>query len=167
MLIINVLQLMKSYEAYEFHKIAMPLINFITNPVSSLYYSAIKDRLYCDSADAPSRQAAQYVLEQLFYVIVKDISPILPHLTEELYLHLPQKKPGSLLQNIDCDANSSWENKEVCRFVEDYVLSMKREINQRNGANVTSLDVQVGVSEDLFTKIQVNTYSVFNCYLHE
>lgn len=150
---------MKNYESYEFHKIPIPLINFITNPLSSLYYSAIKDRLYCDSADAPSRQAAQYVLLQLFNVIVKSVSPILPHLAEELYSHLPQKKSDSLLQNFDCDANSSWQNEEVCGFVEDYLLGMKREVNQRHGANVTSLDVQVRVSEGLFTDVQVNTYS--------
>lgn len=152
---------MKNYESYEFHKIPIPLINFITNPLSSLYYSAIKDRLYCDSADAPSRQEAQYVLVQLFNVIVKGISPILPHLAEELYLHLPQKKSASLLQNFDCNASSSWQNEEVCRFVEDYLLGMKREINQKYGANVTSLDVRIGVSERLFADIQVNTYSVF------
>jgi isoleucyl-tRNA synthetase len=77
------------YDAYNFNGALSAVHLFCANELSSFYLDAIKDRMYCDGKDWPSRRGAQdachYVIERL----VKLIAPILPHTAEEVYRRIP------------------------------------------------------------------------------
>lgn len=65
-------------------------MNFLTNTVSPVYSHLIKDRLYCDEAASPTRLAAVEVTRATLTVFARSIAPIVPHLTEEVWLYHPE-----------------------------------------------------------------------------
>ncbi|KAK5642697.1 hypothetical protein RI129_008864 [Pyrocoelia pectoralis] len=137
----------QAYNSYEYNKLSQSINNFVTNPVSSLYYLAIKDRLYCDEQYSPSRKAAQFVLLQLAKIITKCIAPTVPHLAEELYLHFPQKHKESFFHLQPLDVEKSWYNPEIAELMENVILKIKRELHKLVGTNTLSQNVQIRLSE--------------------
>ncbi|MBN1942733.1 MAG: isoleucine--tRNA ligase, partial [Phycisphaerae bacterium] len=107
----------EAFDRYEFHRATRIMYEFCTVQASSVYMSAVKDRLYCEAPNSPRRRATQGVLREVVVTLVKLLAPILPHTAEEAWEHIPHKPadwPESvhLSQLPDVDA-------EVMRFVED------------------------------------------------
>ena len=75
------------YDQFMYFKAFQALLNFVTNDVSALYFDVIKDRLYADSRDSPSRRAAQTVLAQLLSTITRVSAPIVCHTAEDIFEH--------------------------------------------------------------------------------
>src|SRR5262249_6998950 len=46
-------RIVKAYEAYEFHLVYHPLVNFCATTLSAFYLDILKDRLYASRADSP------------------------------------------------------------------------------------------------------------------
>lgn len=82
-----------AYERYEFHKALRMIYEFCTVEASSIYMSAVKDRLYCELPDSPRRRATQSVLHEMLTVLVKLLAPILPHTAEDAWRHIPNRDP--------------------------------------------------------------------------
>ena len=80
-----------AFDKYEFHRACRMLYEFCTIQTSSVYMSAVKDRLYCDATNSPRRRATQAVLREVFLTLVKLFAPILPFTTEEAWAHVPFK----------------------------------------------------------------------------
>ncbi len=73
--------------------------NFTWHILCDSYVEAVKDRLYRPEIHGESQKtAAQYTLYTVLYKILKFLSPIIPHLTEEIYqaMFLDFKKYASL-----------------------------------------------------------------------
>jgi len=81
----------EAFDAYEFHKAARRMYEFCTVEASSIYLSAVKDRLYCESPDAIRRRASQTVIHLMLCTLVKLLAPILSHTCEEAWQHIPAK----------------------------------------------------------------------------
>jgi len=79
----------EAYDRYEFHRATRLIYEFCTVEASSVYLSAVKDRLYCESPDAVRRRASQTVIHQLLVALTKLLAPILPHTAEEAWEHIP------------------------------------------------------------------------------
>jgi isoleucyl-tRNA synthetase len=79
----------EAYDRYEFYKATRLLYEFCTVEASSVYFSAIKDRLYCESPNAVRRRATQTVVYDVLVTLVKLLAPILPHTCEEAWAHIP------------------------------------------------------------------------------
>jgi isoleucyl-tRNA synthetase len=84
-------QVTAAYDSYQFNRVCSLITNFVTNDVSALYCHLIKDRLYCDKKDDPSRLACQQVVGHILNTVLLAIGPILPYLAEEVYLYHPHK----------------------------------------------------------------------------
>ena len=97
-----------AYDRYEFHPAARLMYEFCTVQASSVYLSAVKDRLYCESPDAPRRRASQTVIHEMLTALTKLLAPILPHTCEEAWAHIPHRpadEPHSVHLALlpDCD----------------------------------------------------------------
>ena len=81
----------EAFDKYEFHRACRMLYEFCTIQTSSVYMSAVKDRLYCEASNSPKRRATQAVLREVLLTLVKLLAPILPFTTEEAWSHVPFK----------------------------------------------------------------------------
>ena len=81
-----------AYERYEFHAIYHGVHNFCAVEMSSFYLDIIKDRLYCDAADSPSRRSAQSTIFIILDGLVRMIAPILAFTSEEIWAAMPHRK---------------------------------------------------------------------------
>ena len=75
----------KAYRSYEYHKVYHDVHNFCTVEMSSLYMDIIKDRLYTDGTESLSRRSAQSTLFDILMTLVKIVSPVLVHTSEEVW----------------------------------------------------------------------------------
>lgn len=54
--------------------------------------SSFSFRLYCEDAADPKRRSCQTALAEILDVVVRSFAPILPHLAEEVFQHIPYRK---------------------------------------------------------------------------
>ena len=111
----------EAYDRYEFHRASRAIYEFCTIQASSVYMSAVKDRLYCELPNAPRRRATQGVIREMVITLVKLLAPILPHTCEEVWDHIPHRGedwPDSvhlaLLPEVDM---------EMLHFAQDLTLN--------------------------------------------
>jgi isoleucyl-tRNA synthetase len=78
-----------AFDRYEFHRATRLMYEFCTVQASSVYLSAVKDRLYCEAPDSPRRRATQTVIHQVLDTLVRLLAPILVHTCEEAWSHVP------------------------------------------------------------------------------
>ncbi|HUH00496.1 MAG TPA: isoleucine--tRNA ligase [Kofleriaceae bacterium] len=82
-----------AYDGFEYHAVHRALVDYVTGDLSSLYLDVIKDRLYSELPDAPSRRAAQVVLYQITRALATLSAPIMCFTAEDVWSHLPAN-PG-------------------------------------------------------------------------
>lgn len=83
------------FERYEYNGFYTLIQNYCVVDLSSFYLDVIKDRLYASAERAPERRAAQTVLHHILWTLMRLISPVLSHLAEDIYQHLPARPPGA------------------------------------------------------------------------
>ncbi len=88
---------LEHYRDYRFKEALTAVHNFCVNEVSAFYLDAIKDRMYCDGADWPSRRSAQRACWSVLRTLTLLICPILPHTAEEVYSRMPGTKEATVL----------------------------------------------------------------------
>lgn len=57
-----------------------------------LLSTLVLSRLYCEKAGDPKRRSCQTALAEILDVMVRSFAPILPHLAEEVFQHVPYAK---------------------------------------------------------------------------
>uniref|UniRef100_A0A0N5BYF8 isoleucine--tRNA ligase n=1 Tax=Strongyloides papillosus TaxID=174720 RepID=A0A0N5BYF8_STREA len=77
-----------AYSRYSFSRALAALDNFISN-FSSDYISLVRDRVYCHPIDSPLHNGAIYTINKVGTSVSHSISPILPHLSTEFFMHHP------------------------------------------------------------------------------
>ena len=107
------------FDSYEFQHATRRLYEFCTVQASSVYLSAVKDRLYCDAVDSPRRRATQTVIHRMLMTLVKLLAPILPHTAEEAWEHVPHR-PAEEPASVHL-ARLPDHDEEVVRMAEEEV----------------------------------------------
>ncbi|HEX4054892.1 MAG TPA: isoleucine--tRNA ligase [Tepidisphaeraceae bacterium] len=88
----------REYESYQLHRVFRRLHDFCAVQVSTIYSTAMKDRLYCELPNSPLRRRCQRVMYQMADAIIRLLAPILVFTADEAWEHLPHKS--------DQDANA-------------------------------------------------------------
>ena len=73
------------YAHYKFRDVTSLLYQFCNETLSSVYCVTVKDRLYCDANDGPRRLQTQKTLWYLLDGLLRLLTPILPHTSEEAF----------------------------------------------------------------------------------
>ncbi len=76
------------YSAYEFSQVYHAINRFCAVELSALYVDVLKDRLYCDAPDGPSRRAAQNAMHVVLNGLLKMLAPLTPFTAEEAWSQL-------------------------------------------------------------------------------
>ncbi|MEZ5162991.1 MAG: class I tRNA ligase family protein [Fimbriimonadaceae bacterium] len=74
---------------YDFNQAMSAVHNFCVNELSRFYLDAIKDSIYCDGANWPSRRGAQRACHYVVNRLVRLIAPVLVHTADEAYERIP------------------------------------------------------------------------------
>ncbi|KAH0733045.1 hypothetical protein KY285_004363 [Solanum tuberosum] len=85
--VVNIIR--ESYDSYQFFKIFQVIQRFVIVDLSNFYLDVAKDRLYVGGSASFTRRSCQTVLEAHLLSIGRIIAPILPHLAEDMWQHLP------------------------------------------------------------------------------
>ncbi|CDI78555.1 isoleucyl-tRNA synthetase, putative [Eimeria praecox] len=80
----------KSYEAFQHNKALRLLLRFISEDLSATYIEVAKDRLYLDHPRGYRRRSCQTVLLMVLLVLTQLVSPLTPHLAEEVFFRMPR-----------------------------------------------------------------------------
>ncbi len=84
-----------AYEGYDFQEACQALYRFFWSELCDWYIEVSKARL----ADPETRAVPQWVLLTAIEAFLKMMHPIMPHLTEELYQHLPLSGKAEFLMS--------------------------------------------------------------------
>ncbi|MCU0913918.1 MAG: isoleucine--tRNA ligase [Planctomycetes bacterium] len=93
----------EAYDESVFHRVFSLLYNFCTVQMSSIYMDVLKDRMYCDAADSPSRRSGQTAMYHVLSALVRLLAPILVHTMEEAWealIHKPEDCPSIHLAHM-------------------------------------------------------------------
>lgn len=101
-----------AFNAYDFQAAHKAIFDFCNSTLSATYLAAIKDRMYCDKADAPRRRQTQTVLFDLTDGLCRLLAPFLPHTADEAYRALWRVAPTDATTSVhlktfvSCDGGS-------------------------------------------------------------
>ncbi|KAE9552309.1 hypothetical protein FO519_004495 [Halicephalobus sp. NKZ332] len=101
----------ENLENYRFRIVINEFVQFISNPLSSIFINSVRDRLYCDPLESKSRNAAIFTIDFVGRQMANLIAPILPHLATEYCLHHP------LLKNRADEVHKG----KICEELETYL----------------------------------------------
>ncbi len=89
-----------AYDRYEFNSVITSIHNFCRD-LSGFYMDVIKDRMYCDGTDWPTRLSGQKACFEVLTRLVKLVAPVLSHTAEETWTKLHEVVPSlGTLQTI-------------------------------------------------------------------
>ncbi len=130
--------ILKAYDAYQFHVIYQRIHHFCTVDLGSFYLDIIKDRQYTTKADGLARRSAQTAMFHIMEALVRWMAPILTFTAEEIWQYLPGQRNESVFLNTWYTELAALDDKdfmnqtywEKIRQIRDVV---NKEIeNQRN-----------------------------------
>jgi isoleucyl-tRNA synthetase len=90
-----------AYERYEFGRVMSGIHNFCAIELSKFYLDAIKDRMYCDGKDWPSRRSGQAACHRILVRLLKLLAPVLPHTAEEVWQRVPGAEGSIHVQTFE------------------------------------------------------------------
>ena len=106
----------KAFDSYEFYKYFQCLQNFAAVDLSSFYLDIVKDRLYTAGKKSLSRRACQTVLYETLLVLVKILTPVMPHQAEDIWQNTPECMRGGLNSVLLIDwpqVKPEWKNEKL------------------------------------------------------
>lgn len=118
----EITQCMDSYQFFKYYQI---LQNFCSVDLSSFYFDLNKDRLYTSGKKSHSRRSAQTVLMTILKTLTPILVPVLPHLAEDIWFHIPKgikKEVDSALMLNWPSANTMFINKVLCNNFDQIIL---------------------------------------------
>ena len=87
----NFVKVCQSYsENFDFSSLVQVILKFCSQDLSAFYFEILKDRLYTEPLNSALRQGAQSVLFKILDSINFSLTPIIPILSQEIFLHYRQ-----------------------------------------------------------------------------
>ncbi|XP_027497138.1 isoleucine--tRNA ligase, mitochondrial [Corapipo altera] len=143
-----------AYKEYEFSKVVRLLQAFCSRNLSNFYFSVIKDRLYCEEAKDPKRRSCQTVLAEALDVVVRSFAPILPHLAEEVFQHIPYKKDSEgVFRTGWINASSAWKKPGIEEAIEGACAMRDSFLGSISGKNALEYEVIIVIEPGLLFEL--------------
>jgi len=150
----------EAFENYEFYKYFQSLQNFAANDLSSFYLDIVKDRLYTAGKKSLSRRACQTVLYENLQVLVRVLTPVMPHQAEDIWQNTPEcQRKG--LESISLanwvTVNNKWNATELEEIFAKILKT--REVVTR-AIEPLRADKKVGSSLEVAVHIKSNHFDI-------
>ncbi|KAL3159350.1 hypothetical protein ABBQ32_011301 [Trebouxia sp. C0010 RCD-2024] len=120
-----------SYSQFQFSRVYQSLQRFMVTDLSNFYLDITKDRLYVRATASFDRRACQTVLASLLQGMLPCVAPLLPHLAEDAWEHLPWPAPTkSVFQAGWFQTPQEWSSlSQVDQQTGDSLLSLRNQVN--------------------------------------
>lgn len=105
-----------TYKDYEFYRAVSAINRWISTDLSGLYIEAIKDSLYCDDLQSPTRRAIMTTLYHILTELQAMLAPCAPLLIEESWEHSPESIRAvdmHPLRRTWTQTSEEWNNGEI------------------------------------------------------
>ena len=167
-------QVIKAYQAYEFHRVYHATVELCATDLSAFYFDVLKDRTYCSGKNWPARRAAQTVLHRIVRDLCRLLAPMMSFTTEEAWRHLPAKPAESVFLAgfpepepalIADSLEEEFAHLKSLREVVNLALEQKRvakEIGKASEAEVL-LSVPPGMAREVAQRYQNELADLFLC----
>jgi valyl-tRNA synthetase len=99
-------------ERFRLHEAASELYRFFWSEFCDWYLELVKARLYNES-DRDARDKARAVLREVLDCAFRLLHPIMPYITEELWLRLPNREAESIMISAWSGARDEWTDPEA------------------------------------------------------
>ncbi|NWR69376.1 SYIM protein, partial [Centropus unirufus] len=144
----------EAYKEYDYSKVVRLLQAFCSRNLSNFYFSVIKDRLYCEEENDPKRRSCQTVLAHALDVVVRSFAPILPHLAEEVFQHLPYKKDSEgVFRTGWINASSAWKKPGIEEAIEGACAMRDSFLGSISGKNSLEYEVIIVIEPGLLLEL--------------
>jgi len=77
------------FEGYDVRGAVRHVLEFVSGDWATAYLDAVKDRLYCEPAEASRRDAAVRVLREMLRVLCTCVAPVIPNSAEDVFAASP------------------------------------------------------------------------------
>jgi isoleucyl-tRNA synthetase len=89
-----------AYQSYDYPTVTSEILNFMAIDLSSFYLDLTKDILYCDPLSGVRRRQVQTVIYQIVDAMIRLLTPIIPHTTEELFKLMNYEVESAILLDM-------------------------------------------------------------------
>jgi isoleucyl-tRNA synthetase len=137
-------EIVKAYEAYQFHIIYQKIHHFCTVEMGSFYLDIIKDRQYTTKSNSLARRSAQTAMFHISEALVRWLAPILSFTAEEIWQYLPGQRVESIFlttwyKNLAALAPDAKMNQKYWDKIQLIRAAVNKELeNQRNAGAIGS-----------------------------
>ncbi len=100
-------------ESFEFNRFYQVMQNYCVVDLSSFYFDVQKDALYAEGVDSHARRSAQTALDTILRALTVMIAPVLSHLAEDIWQHVPELQRGGVESAFLLDwplAEAAWKD---------------------------------------------------------
>lgn len=119
--------------AFQSHRFDQALAAFeaFSSVLSNFYFTAVKDRLYCEIAASRERRAVQTVIDSCLRLLLPQLAPLLPFLAEEVFAAAPHDCPPQVClmeavqRRLWTADSSSWRLEEQEQRAMDLALLIR------------------------------------------
>jgi isoleucyl-tRNA synthetase len=120
-----------SFERFMFHEVTSSVYKFCIIDMSNFYLDILKDRLYTFGVNSRARRSAQTALYKILSVITREMAPITPFTSEEIWGYFNKDSSVHLADwpevekdLIDTELENSWQKlitlrEEVLKALEE------------------------------------------------
>lgn len=151
----------QAYKDYQFHKAVKDINALIITDLSAFYFEVCKDRMYAGSMTV--RRQTQSVLLVILRGMLKMLGPIVPHLVEEVWEHMPASTKSKMEKGQQQDlhplrqvwipfsmSSLSHDNQAAERAVQDFrrlsaAVKLAQEEARRHGHLKSGLACKVQI----------------------
>uniref|UniRef100_A0A2P2I931 isoleucine--tRNA ligase n=1 Tax=Hirondellea gigas TaxID=1518452 RepID=A0A2P2I931_9CRUS len=142
------------YGNYSYSNVTYDTVEYIATHLSRDYFHAIKHKLYCGERDGQERRSIQYVLQQILRSLMVSLTPVLPHLTQDVARHFC---PGVSPQlEIRTPLPGCWHNPTVDTALAPCLLVKKQlgvQSDEENVRSLTNVDITILAHENLYHEL--------------
>ncbi|SIT67743.1 isoleucine--tRNA ligase [Edaphobacillus lindanitolerans] len=117
-----------AYDRYEFMTVYSAVNNFCTTDLSSFYLDIAKDVVYIEAPDNAHRRAMQTVMYDTLLALLKLMSPILPHTTDEMWGYLEHETEESVQLTDMPDARLESEEDRELLYRFDRLMEVRDDV---------------------------------------
>ena len=144
-------QVLKDYDAFEFHYVMQKIQAFCSEDLGGFYLDILKDRLYTSAKDSRARRSAQSALYHVTHSLLRLIAPVLSFTADEAWPIFTRNEKDSVLlhtwhqfPDVGGDLCERWDEIRVARSE----VQKKLEALRAAGKIGSSLQAEVEVHAD-------------------